>query len=391
VGFVGLNELMDVFEGLRREETKETMKRLLNHPSTTFVNRAADVLNQLGVESTRVPSAPPVRFRIYLNGEPRRSAEVSYDIVDAKGSYLAGGSLKTDVDGFAAIPRDEFLDPSKRGMRLRFCQFPSSADPSFSNRRLDEPWVSYEIELPKVFDTTISVPFAACPLPIEIKYPAPPEKGNKPGTHIKLSKADQAMVNEGRYLLDFDERTGPPPAAFTLSTIAPGKYQLTIITPGSAKHVTPPFSVAPGMAPVHIELEKGSHVYARLVMPENARGAGSMALYRGDQDITAEFVSDSSEVTKPCFSSLPRGNFQFRVLSTAEYMKKEHISDWTTHAAMWDTDPRERVDCEGASVDFTIDHSSPALVDLGTIEIRPVAAMKDKASGTLFYGKEAPR
>jgi hypothetical protein len=393
LGFHELAMLMDFFEELHRNETKETMRRLLKHPSTTFNNRAADVLNRLGERIEPVAPAPPVRFRFYLNNEPWRSVELNYGIIDPNVQHRGGGSLKTDAEGFATIPRDEFIDPAKRGTRMHFGQFPTRGGSSrWTAKPFDDPWVDAEIEVPKVFDEVTAVRFAACPLPVEIDYATPPELGKNAATRIKLIKAGKLDANEWGYLLDFGRDSEVPPSSFTLSTIAPGEYQFAIVTPGSARHVTPPFSVAPGMPPLRVKLKKGSHVYALLSMPENARGAGSVALYRGEQDISAEVdLNEFSDDSRPLFRGLPQGEYRLRVLSTAEYIEKQKIPEWKAPTAMWATDLRKGVDCEGLSIDFIIDDNSPALLDLGKLEIPPVPEMKKNASGVRTLGGAAPR
>jgi len=396
LGLLRLGQLLDIFEDLHRDETKETLRRLLKHPSTTIVNRAAMVLIRMDERVPLVAPAPPVRFRIYLNGEPWRSVEVNYSFSDAKLPYLGSGSIKTDAEGFATIPRDDFLDPAKRGNRMRFSQFPTRGGGSrWSERAFGDPWVSGEIEVPRAFDETTAVRLTALPLPIEIEYATPPELGAKAPTRMKLVKAGQTGGNDWGYLLDFGRvsggNMGTPPTNFTLSTIAPGDYQLLINTPGAVRHVTQPFTVAPGMAPVSVKLEKGSHVYATLAMPQNARGAGTYALYQGERDITAEMTEYVSDDRPPLFRALPRGRYQLRVLSTAEFMKKHNITEWKAPEALWQDDPSQGVDCEGLTVDFTIDDTSPPLLDLGKLEIPPVAAMKAKARGTRVIGGPAPR
>lgn len=171
LGFHELGMLMDVFEKLHRDETKETLRRLLKHPSTTFVNRAVYLLNRMDERVEPVAPAPPVRFRIYLNDEPWRSAELSYRMVDTKVPHLGGGSVKTDAEGFATIPRDEFLDASKRGMRMKFGQIPTRSGGSrWSARPFDDPWVNAEINVPQVLDGLTVVHLSACQLPIEIEW-----------------------------------------------------------------------------------------------------------------------------------------------------------------------------------------------------------------------------
>lgn len=383
---------LDCLEALRRPETKDALKLLTKHPSVEIANRAVQVLNGMGEDIALREPEPPVRFRIYRNEEPWRSAEFYWRPVDAAKPNAFGDVLKTDTEGFANLPRAELLDPSNQATRLKIGIFPYKGGNGGSHQTpLDKPWVEVEIPTPKALDETTAVHLASCALPVEILYATPPESGSVATTKILLNRAGETSSTEWTYDVELGPDTNASPASFTLSNIVPGDYQLTVSTPGSAKHVTAPFTVAPGMAPVRVKLEKGSHVYARIASPQNARGTGTIALFQNGRDITAEvpplpYADDS----KPRFTALPRGHYQFRVLSTAEFMTKFKITEWEASKVSWQPDLTRNVDCEGLTVDFTIDDHSPANLDLGVLQVSPVAEMKAKASGTSVRGVAPP-
>jgi hypothetical protein len=378
IPFHELDQLLKFFEELRRTETKETLGRLLKHPSTTYAERAAQVLRMLGENIDPIAPAPPVRFRIFLNEEPWRSAELSYAIVDPKVPYLGTGSLKTDAEGFTTIPRDEFLDPAKRGSRLTFRQFPQSGN-VWTEKIYDQAWIETEILIPKAYDEVSTARLTACRLPIEITYGSPPPAARKAATGVKLMKASQHDPNAWAFFLYFEDTRVEVPNRFAFSTIGPGMYQIVVIAPGSALHISEPFEVKQGMAPVRLKLEKGSDVYASILMPENARGAHEIRLIRKEEDITDQYPPRYWGESKPLYSGIPKGSYQLRILSTVEFMRKHNIQEWKAPEAMWQTDMRNGVDCEGLTVDFIVDDTTPPLLDLGRLENKPIDEMRKKA------------
>ena len=387
MGFGELDAIMEAFERLARPETKVTLQGLLKHPSTTFANRAASVLRIMGSNIHPILPAPPVRFRIFQNERPWRSVELAYVIVDSRIQYFGSRSVKTDREGFMAIPRDEFLDPDKRGTRIRFHQSPSgSGSQIWSEDQFDEPWVEAEVRIPTAFDETTVVKISAHPLPIEIKYLTHPSRSETvhpdhaaDAVRMKLMKAGKLAPTDWSFRLDFNDRRVPPPEKFVLSTIAPGRYQFSVMAPASATYLSAPFEVTANMPPLRITLEKGCNVYASVLAPQNGRGAWDFRLFREGIDITKEFATESGHSDRPIFLGLPSGSYQIHVLSTTEFMSEHSIKEWPTPKEEGELDMREWVDCQGVSKDFTVDDTSPSSLDLGAIENRTVPEMQGKA------------
>ncbi len=383
--FHELDRLLKIFENLCRPETKPALHRILQCPSTTYAERAAWVLRVMGETINPIEPAPPVRVRIYLNDEPWRSVEVSYAMINPKFPGMGMGSLKTDAEGFGTIPRDEFLDPAKRGPGIRFAAHPWGG--SISNKKkfehpwmhFDRPWVQADVVLPQAFDEVIRVRFTGCELPIEIAYAMPPPPVSRAPAFIRLIKVGEGSPGNPGYDLIFD-RNVEPPVRFIFSTIAPGTYRLSALVAGSARFLSDPIEVEAGMAPVAANLEKGCHIYASVLKPENARGANAIGLFRDGVDVSDQYTPESSgESIWPIFAGVPKGSYKLRVLSTEEFMGKYDIKKWQAPEVEWGPDARDGVDCAGVSVDFTIDDSCPALLDLGKLENKPIPAMAGKA------------
>ncbi len=376
--FQYLDPLMTLLERLRRPETKATMRRLLGHPSTTFSGRAARLLRVLGEDVADIPPAPDVRFRVFLNEKPWRSTRLVYSVVsDDEKSIAWRRELKTDADGFTAVPLDDFLDPAKKGKKLGFGHSPSGRS-VYSDELYREAWVQAEVESPKVFDETINVNITAASLPIEIEYATAPVVPSDYPVMIRLFKADGSEADDSGFVLKYDNELVPP-ASLILTTIGLGRYRLFIDALGSARRVTQPFGVKAGMDPIRVKLEKGVAVFATVAIPGNARGAREYALFEGDAAVADLFYGYRWDATAPLFQGLPKGRYRLRLLSTEEYMRKWKITAWEAPQDEHQFDLRNGVDCEGTDVEFVIDENTPPMLDLGRIENNPFPAMREQA------------
>ena len=352
-----------------------TMRRLLAHPSTTFSGRAARLLRVLGEDVADIPPAPDVRFRVFLNEKPWRSTRLHYWTLSKEEKPIAWSRvLKTDGDGFTTIPRDDFLDPSKRGEKIAFGHSPSGGS-VFSEELYREAWVRAEIQSPTAFDETTNVNISAASLPIEIEYATAPTVRRDAPVVICLNKDD---APDSGFRLKYDNKLSPP-AGLTLTTIGPGRYRLFIDAPGSARHVTAHFDVKVGMDPVRVKLEKGATVVASVAIPSNARGAYDFALFRDAESVDDHYRGDQSDAMAPLFRGLPKGRYRLRLLSTSEFMSKWKIAAWEAPENDHQQDLRKGVDCEGHDVAFVIDANTSPVLNLGRIENRPTPAMQGQA------------
>lgn len=387
LSFWVLRHRLRVLAEIDRRETKPTLFRLLQHPSPTYAEKAAEILRNFGEPVARIPQLLPARFRFFRNGKPWPGTKFTSASKGGEGDRSLI-EIKTDGEGFAEIPRDEFLDPEKRGPLLVFSQSPLSIiNQSGAEQEYDEPWVETRTPMPQAFDEVIKVDFEVCPLSVEISYHEPRPPSIVAPTHLRVALTGAKEPFSG-FGLTFDANKEPP-ARLTLNALSPRSYQVHVLVPGSARFVTPPFELKAGMPPLKVTLEKGSHIYASLVAPWNGRGLGEIRLLQEGRDITDEYRAFHL-APHALFAGVPKGRYQLRVLSTAEFMAKHKISEWKASEYRGVKDPRAGVDCEGATVDFDIDNQSPPLIDLGRIEVRPVPAMKGKASGEQVLTSPAP-
>jgi hypothetical protein len=243
--------------------------------------------------------------------------------------------------------------------------------------------------MPRDLDETTEVRLTAVPFPIEIQYVSPPS--STPGALIRLELTRQGEHPlEWRMFLNYVDPKVLRPEKFALGTIGPAQYRFLLIAPGSARYLSAPIQVTAGMAPLHVKLERGADISARFSAPQNARGANEVRLFRDDQDITAAYSAYT--ITRPqntLFMGVPKGRYQLRVLSSAEFMRFHHLQSWDATVEGRAVGQPDDIDCLGIAVDFTIEDSSPAEIDLGWIDNKPVDATRAKAEKEI-HPFEAP-
>ena len=377
-----LDENLAVFADLQRLETKAALHRVLARPSHRFAEKAARVLRAMGEDIPIIPPDPPVRFRLTLNGQPWASHEISCslqrkDYPPGSTDYKAAETLKTDAEGGATIARDFFLDPTNVGTELTFSHIPQGEE-GRETGDYTQPWLHATCPMPTRFDGTIHVDIEACPLTVELEYfPAPPNP-KLASTTVRLTKADKVGVNDWNYRVDFrGDIVAPKRLVFT--TLQPGLYRLLVLAPGSAQWLSEPIDLQPGREPVRVKLEQGADIYASIFAPANARGVGIYRLFKDGADVSERFGSLSFQDRRPLFAGLPRGRYQFRALSSKEYMEANRIKAWEEPETFGAKPPRKWVECEAVAVDFSVDETTPPLLDLGRVEIPVAAEMRELA------------
>ena len=387
--FDSLDQMMKIFERLRRQETKPTMLRLLGHPSAALAGRATRVLRAIGEDVADVVPAPDVRFRVFLNDKPWRSATLHYSMVSKEAKpFAASGVLKTDAEGFTSIPRCDFVILGRKGEKLGFSRNASGGS-VMSEQIYGEAWVQADVDLPTAFDETTNVKLIAVSLPIEIAYATQTVASKDFPVSICLKKAGESSPFVEGYRLQYDQAISPP-ERLLLQSIGPGNYVIEIEAEGAPVHVTPPFEVKVGMEPVRVKLAKSTAIVASVSIPWNSRGAFDYALFRGDEALGEQFRVPGNDARAPLFRGLPVGRYRLRLLSTAEFIAKWKIKTWEPSEDSR-IDLRGGVDCEGLDVEFVIDDNTPAILDLGRIENKAAAGMQGRAgSMKIIRGKGAP-
>ncbi len=78
IAFSDLTGMLRIAGRLGRPELKPALRRLLSHPSTTIQKGSAEVLREYGEQIEPIADAPPVMFRVTLNGQPFASKTLQF-------------------------------------------------------------------------------------------------------------------------------------------------------------------------------------------------------------------------------------------------------------------------------------------------------------------------
>jgi hypothetical protein len=365
--FREIDEALKVAARLRRHELKEAVRRLLKHPSAGRAELAASVLRLFGEQLPKILPAAPVRFRVCLNGQPWRHADLEYSFAGVGGSH----SLRTDSEGMVTIPRDQFLDPTLSSKQMIFHKDGGlGCDDRFQYHKV---WVKTVVAIPEVLDQMPDVHFSACNVPFDISYDVASTKNIH--AEAKLVEIRESGRDDWTWPFFLNRGRGLP-SQMTLSTIMPGRYRLYIHGPGLVRHLSQPFDVKHEMKSVPIRVEKGADVYAEILVPGNGRGAEECRLFQGWTDVTNRYSLGPGGP----FVGVPKGYYQLRILSTKEYMFKHKITEWAAPNSSYSPDHRRGVDCQGLTISFKIDDKTPPVLNLGRFENKPSRSMKNKAS-----------
>jgi len=407
-----LDRLLPIFDRLQRSETIPTLQRLLKHPSTTYAERAAQILRKMGQDVPSIEPALPVRFHVFLNGGPWGLRQFSFEVEGAFGVMGSYHQVQSDSDGFINIPHDEVVGPAHEKLRLTLRRdYTPTMDAN--SHAINDPATEGVVATRPVFigppgeelvrvlvvaKASAPVPadlsqitdihFNTCPLPIEIEYPGPMTTSRRAKMELRPLKKDEPNPNGLEwipdYTMEFGDSDSTLPTRMLFKAVAPGTYQFSISAAGASNFFSPPFEAKEEMGPVRMKLEKGHDVLALVTVPEFGRGARDIRLVRTSDnvDVTHKYEPTfDGKLDRLIFAGMPSGHYQFRVLSTVEFMHRRGIKEWQLPSVAWRADPTKGVDCEGVSVDFAIDDNSPPLIDLGQLENKPSAAMKGKAAG----------
>lgn len=376
IAFSDLTHVLGIVRRLGRPELKPSLRRLLSHPSTTIQKHTADVLREYGEQIEPIVDAPPVMFRVTLNGQPFASKTLQFQMVNADGARAFAHDCPTDGEGLAKIRRDIFLDPSTRGPSIRFIQAPRNAN-SYDESTEDDIWTETIVSSPKSFDGVTDVHLSAFRLSFEIEHPPASGKAPRIGRFTLRKRADKDWVVASCYT-----RLPVLPAAkttFSLPAIGAGNYELLCDISGCERVLHGPFEVGPQMEPVRITLGRGVDVEARVFAPANQRGAGNVHLYRDGIDVSAQFGPISVDGVRPSlFSGLPEGSYQLRFSSTKDCVDEDGLDRWAAMARRW-PHLRDAVDCEGRIVKFVVERKTKSPLDLGRINIQSTPEVRAKA------------
>jgi hypothetical protein len=339
---------------LCRPETTEALRRALALPFPDTARAAAEALTALGEQTPELPKLGPVRFRILVDGQPLSDTDLWFELGSAMGSQ------KTDHDGVLGLRRDYFVDRTKPVtnvlFRLRKIQSPQDL------------WFSVSTPPPADLDSTADVRVTTSQFKVNISPNHDLAFYKDKLVALCLSCAwPDARGKTQTWCRPIDEEMRVPMSStITFPRLGAGRYQLTILAPGSARWESAPFVLADKPMEMDPLLQAGADLQYEIVAPggKDAAKAVIQELRRDDKIIGLPYL----DFLGGRFRGLPEGEYVLRIYSSDE--ERERRVEAGGIAGRKTTLPAYPAH-GGFEKTIVINEKSPALIDLGRIELPP--------------------
>jgi hypothetical protein len=348
---------------LCRPETTQALRRALALPFPDAARAAAETLTALGEQTPQLPVLGPVRFRILVDGQPLSDTDLWFEL--GTGGM---GSQKTDHDGVLALRRDYFVDRSRPVtnllFRVRKIVFPQDL------------WFSVSTPPPADLDSIADVRVTTGQLKVSItpNHDLGFYKDKFLALRLSCAWPDARGKTQTWCRAIDDEMRVPMSATIAFPRLGAGRYQLTILAPGAARWESSPFVLAD--KPVEMEplLQAGADLQYEVVAPggKGAAKAAIQELRRDDKLIGLPY----RDFTGGRFRGLPEGQYLLKIYSSDE--EQERRVEAGSIAGRKETLPAYPAH-GGFEKSIVIDEQSPALIDLGRIELQPPAPASQAA------------
>jgi hypothetical protein len=344
--------LLGCFEAWRRPETCPALRRLVEHPSETVAMRAANLLKEMGEQVVVPPKAPPVRYRIVINGTAASGLNVEWSIHGGGGSTQS--SETADAEGVITLSRDYFLDGVDR------VELGSS-----SVSRPEEMWFRATLPPPAEEGKIHDVGIMTGPCSLLLSIPQTVDVGKDSKMEIEMQLRDEANAKDSyvrsrlRFVLPVSGRVDFP-------HLMAGRYAVEVRVPGCVSW-SQDADVSPN-GTVSVPLERSRSVRFTLHLPEGWSPSTRLTrLLRDGRDVSDTFRSRDVDLT---YRGLPAGQYELRLLAgrcESGWITLEVGEGETSTYRASGPDQAERY--AAASVRFGVNADAPEEIDLG--DIRP--------------------
>lgn len=329
--------LAKIFRSKRRPESIPALRRLLDHPSMSVAQEAADALKSLGQEAEIPAKLGPVRYAIRLNGTPYANRKVRWDMrLYGTGT---GSEATTDAAGVIELPRDDFLDPSPE-----LALSPASIDsPS-------DPWFGIVLPAPPATDDIIPVEVKTSSLRVELPLPRPKEDGKTMTvvlSGLEVPGASNPMFwRSAKFHLPVSE-------SVEFDKLGPGTYRAEIRIPGATSWTG---ELRAGEAPTFtVPLERATDVKFAVVPPPGwPVNAFLPELWQNGQRVSADWDYENQ-----FFHGVCEGKYVLHIPSSEDFRKRGR--------GLLPDGPEFPI----SDTPFEVGLDSPAEIDLGEIRVVP--------------------
>jgi hypothetical protein len=345
--------LLACFEAWWRPETRPALRRLVEHPSETVAMRAAKLLEEMGEKVVVPPKAPPVRYRIVINGTAASGLKVEW-CVHRPGGGSRSSTEEADAEGVITISRDDFLDGVDR------VELGSS-----SVSKPEEMWFRATLPPPAVEGKIHDVGITTGPCSLLLSIPQKVDVGKDSKMEIEMQLRDEANPKDSDYSSRF-RFVLPVSGRVDFPHLMAGRYAVEVRVPGCVTW-SQDADVSPN-GTVSVPLERSRSVRFTLHLPEGWSPSTRLTrLLRDGRDVSDTFRTFDGDLT---YRGLPAGQYELRLLAGRcenGWISLEDGERRTTWQRGSGPDRAERY--AAASVRFGVTTDAPDEIDLG--DIRP--------------------
>lgn len=346
-GLQTLEDTSDLLKGLRRPESLDVLKSALKMPYNRVRQNASEALQLMGQKVEPLPVAPKVGFRVLLNGQPLKGADLQWEMrAGTQQSVSSGGT--TDAEGVLHLERDYLADTQRKITNV-----------VLSSATLKSPaqtWIEVAAPAPANLNARTDITLSTGSLALKAE-------GFQEGAQtMEVRLHTERLRTYGKYFEAISEWMPLPanrPAVFP--ALQRGRYRLEARAPGAALWQSQDLTLDKEPLQVTATLQKGADVRFELIAPggESRDRAPDHALARDGKAISDtyryyDFLSST-------YRGLPAGRYTLKVKPSRE--RRENARGAATTAPPY----------EGEERAFTIGEGSPGLIDLGTISLKPAA------------------
>ena len=331
-----------------------SLQALTRHHVVNVAEAAALVLCAMGLEGQVRPVTSSVRFRISVNGKPLpEGSEVQWGVYSD--TYGVSSSVETKSDGVIELERTHFNDPNKPATLVRL---------SRTAERVDETQFRVDLPPPANLDQLTEVSVQAGRLRLDLRNL---EHLNAPATKMSLKVVLHEPEEQRRIFPSYNKGFEMPVgSSIILPNIQHGTYDLSITLPG-AKRWQGIAAVGPEAPPTEVELKPGSDLHYEIVMPDGTHQFGASLFKDGEE------VNGDPDFQTHTYRGLACGNYVLRI-SGSQPMEKDPVGRSIQRGP-------DEISFAGREVAFTIKPGSPALIDLGEIQLRALPDKPKAAQG----------
>jgi hypothetical protein len=335
---------VELFTYMRGPQVSAALQSLAAHPSPEVAENAARVLRARyeKVDVQTRPASGPVRFQLYVNGEPAPKEMRVNCGVNFEGSG-SGGGVEVEKDGTFQMNREYFLDPTRKPIGILVSKGATAEDKLF---------FAVSVPVPADLDAVTRVDVQTVPLQLTIDASEGFVRPVGQQAHIQFKRLEGPPLSGGSICAQFDV---PVKGPIELSSIQPGTYDLNLFVSGAERwHDT--ITVGPKLRRVNVKLRPGADLHVEIVPPTGTTRRVDFVLLHEGREIDPWSVFDSETKT---YRGLPCGNYWLRVPASRD-------QPWERLG--WPPPGPDEVPYRALDVPFTIAANS-AFVDLGELHL----------------------